>query len=100
MWGSHTSLAVVGASRDLQSFILHSASGQKPDILKAGFLSMNSRFKFWVVSTSTCLVLLLLFGAVHGRSANPDETYRHLSVYTQLLTKIKQDYVQEPYMNG
>src|SRR5260370_24748676 len=61
---------------------------------------MNSRFKFWVVSSSTCLVLLLLFGAVHGRSANPDETYRHLAVYTEVLQKIKADYVEEPDMKG
>src|SRR5258708_3141343 len=61
---------------------------------------MNSRFKFWVVSSSTCLVLLLLFGAVHARSANPDDTYRHLAVYTEVLNKIKADYVEEPDMKG
>ncbi len=61
---------------------------------------MNSRFKFWVVSSSTCLVLLLLLGAVHGRSANPEDTYRHLAVYTEVLQHIKADYVEEPDMKG
>src|SRR5579884_570204 len=61
---------------------------------------MNSRFKFWVVSSSTCLVLLLLLGAVHGRSANPEDTYRHLAVYTEVLQHIKSDYVEEPDMKG
>lgn len=61
---------------------------------------MNSRFKFVVVSSSTCLVLLLLLGAVHGRSANPEDTYRHLAVYTEVLQHIKADYVEEPDMKS
>src|SRR5258708_20044144 len=61
---------------------------------------MNSRLKFWVVSSSTCLVLLLLLGAVRGRSPNPEETYRHLAVYTEVLQHIKADYVEEPDMKG
>ncbi len=61
---------------------------------------MNSRCKFWVVSSSTCLVLVLLLGAVHGRSANPEDTYRHLAVYTEVLQHIKADYVEEPDMKG
>src|ERR1700730_2317748 len=63
-------------------------------------LFMNSRLKFWVVSSSTCLVLLLLLGAVRGRSANPEDTYRHLAVYTEVLQHIKADYVEEPDMKG
>jgi len=61
---------------------------------------MNSRVKFMVVSSSTCLVILLLLGAVHGRSANPEDTYRHLAVYTEVLQHIKADYVEEPDMKG
>jgi len=61
---------------------------------------MNSRMKFWVVSSSTCLVLLLLLGAVRGRSANPEDTYRHLAVYTEVLQHIKAEYVEEPDMKG
>ncbi len=61
---------------------------------------MNSRLKIVVVSTSTCVVLLLLLGAVHGRSASPEDTYRHLAVYTEVLQHIKTDYVEEPDMKG
>ena len=57
---------------------------------------MNSRFKFAVITFSTCLVVMLLWGTVVGRSASPDETYRHLGVYTEVLSKIKSDYVEEP----
>ncbi len=58
---------------------------------------MNSRLKYLVVMMSTCLVALLLFGAVsNGNSTTPDDQYRHLGVYTEVLSKIKSDYVEEP----
>lgn len=63
-------------------------------------LSMNTRFKFVVVSTSSCLVVLLLLGAMRGRSASPEDTYRHLAVYTEVLSRIKSDYVEEPDMKS
>ena len=61
---------------------------------------MNRRFKFAVVSTSSCLVALMLFGAVRGRSASPEDTYRHLAVFTEVLSRIKSDYVEEPDMKN
>src|SRR5688572_16971785 len=57
---------------------------------------MNSRFKLVVVSSSTVLVVLLLLGAAMGRSASPDDAYRHLAVYTEVLSRIKSEYVEEP----
>src|SRR5688572_21272330 len=61
---------------------------------------MNSRFKLVVVTSSTCLVVLLLLGAVMGKSASPDDAYRHLSVYTEVLSRIKSEYVEEPDMKS
>jgi carboxyl-terminal processing protease len=61
---------------------------------------MISRIKLFVVSTSTCLVFVLLFGAMRGRSASPEDTYRHLAVYTEVLSRIKSDYVEEPDMKS
>ncbi|MGH9662812.1 MAG: S41 family peptidase, partial [Bryobacteraceae bacterium] len=61
---------------------------------------MNSRFKFVVVTSSTCLVIILLLGAMRGRSASPEDAYRHLAVYTEVLSRIKSDYVEEPDMKG
>jgi carboxyl-terminal processing protease len=61
---------------------------------------MNSRFKIVVVSASSFLVALLLIGAVHGRSAPPEDTYQHLKVYTEVLSAIKNEYVEEPDMKG
>jgi len=59
---------------------------------------MNSRFKYLIVTMSTLLVAFLLFGAVSSgnSSSNSDEQYRHLGVYTEVLSKIKSDYVEEP----
>jgi carboxyl-terminal processing protease len=62
---------------------------------------MNGRFKFAVVASSTCLVILLLFGAVRGRGAPAgDQPYTQLGVYTDVLSHIKQDYVEEPDMKA
>ena len=62
---------------------------------------MNGRFKFAVVASSTCLVILLLFGAVRGRGAPAgDQPYTQLGVYTDVLSHIKADYVEEPDMKA
>jgi len=61
---------------------------------------MNSRMKYSVVMSSTVLVVLLLVGAVLGRGAAPDSTYHHLSVYTDVLSRIKSEYVEEPDMKS
>ncbi|RPI09766.1 MAG: carboxyl-terminal protease [Acidobacteriales bacterium] len=58
---------------------------------------MNPRFRFLVVSTSVCLLVLLLVGAHLGRSASTsDGAYRHMAVFTEVLSRIKSDYVEEP----
>ncbi len=62
---------------------------------------MNSRAKFLVVVTSTCLAALLLLGAVMGKSTNaPDDAYRQMAVFTEVLARIKSEYVEEPDMKS
>jgi carboxyl-terminal processing protease len=61
---------------------------------------MNRRFQFAIVASSTCVVALLLFGAVHGSSAATDNPYNHLGVYSEVLSRIKADYVEEPDMKA
>jgi carboxyl-terminal processing protease len=62
---------------------------------------MSSRIKYFVVSGSTCLTLLLLLGSVLGRSAsNPDDTYKHLGVFSDVVAHIKSEYVEEPDMKS
>ena len=57
---------------------------------------MTRRFQYAVVASSTCLVLLLVFGAVTAHSAPADEPYTQLGVFSDVLTKIKVEYVEEP----
>src|SRR5690242_5812371 len=57
---------------------------------------MNRRFQFAVVGSSACVVALLLFGAVRGRSASPDAPYTHLGVYEEVLSRIQTQYVEDP----
>src|SRR5258708_28101988 len=61
---------------------------------------MDSRVKFFVVFASTSLAALLLVGAVIGKSASPDGPYHHLAVYTEVLSRIKSEYVEEPDMKS
>ena len=56
--------------------------------------------KFLVVMGSTCMVLLLLLGSVMGKSSNPNGAYPHLGVYTEVLSRIKSEYVEEPDMKS
>src|SRR3954452_42165 len=57
---------------------------------------MNSKFKWTIVGSSTCIVMLLLLGAKSARSVAPDDVYGHLKVYTEVLERIKLEYVEEP----
>src|SRR5271157_1917965 len=61
---------------------------------------MNRFLKYLVVTVSTCLVALLLAGAATSRATAPEDTYRHLAVYTEVLSRIKSDYVEEPDMKN
>jgi carboxyl-terminal processing protease len=57
---------------------------------------MNNRLKYLLVTCSTSLVVLLLLGAAMGNGADPEEPYRHLGVFSEVLSRIKSDYVEEP----
>jgi len=71
---------------------------------------MSSRTKFVVVMSSTCLVALLLLGAVVSKGAPAEgespavvadnNVYKHLEVYSEVLSRIKSEYVEEPNMSS
>lgn len=57
--------------------------------------------------SSTCLVALLLLGGVVSKGAPADATvsadgsvYKHLAVYSEVLSRIKSEYVEEPDMSS
>ena len=57
---------------------------------------MGSRFKFSVICSSFLITILLVVGAVLGKSEEQEGAYRPLAVYTEILARIKSDYVEEP----
>lgn len=57
---------------------------------------MGSRFKFSIICTSFLITILLVVGAVLGKSEEQEGAYRPLAVYTEILARIKSDYVEEP----
>src|SRR6516225_1036688 len=61
---------------------------------------MSSRTKYFVVSTSTCLTVLLLIGTVLGKGASQDETLKHIGVFSDVVAHIKSEYVEEPDMKS
>ena len=61
---------------------------------------MNNRFKWTVLGSSSCVVFFLLLGARNGRAVAADDVYGHLKVYTEVLERIKMEYVEEPDMKS
>jgi carboxyl-terminal processing protease len=61
---------------------------------------MTKRFKWTIVGTSTLVVAFLLVSAKNGRAVAADDVYGHLKVYSEVLGKIKTDYVEEPDMKS
>jgi carboxyl-terminal processing protease len=63
---------------------------------------MNRRFQLAVVTGSAVLAAFLLVGAVLGQAPEtaPSDPYRHIGVYTEVFSKIKSDYVEDPDMKN
>lgn len=62
---------------------------------------MNSRWKYLVVSASTCLAILFLVGSVLGQSASTQEdTLKHIGVFSEVVARIQSEYVEEPDMRS
>jgi carboxyl-terminal processing protease len=61
---------------------------------------MSSRLKYLVVSSSTLLTLVLLLGSVVSHGASTDDTYKHIGVFTDVVSRIKTEYVEEPDMKS
>ena len=61
---------------------------------------MNRKLQFIITVFSLGLVGVLLLGAVNKSASSPEETYRHIGVFTEVLSKIKSEYVEEPDMKN
>lgn len=59
---------------------------------------MSSRFRYVLIAVSVLVVAYVVIGGVwgEGSSSNNDQTYRDLGVYSEVLSRIKSDYVTQP----
>ncbi len=58
---------------------------------------MTSRIRWALISVSSFLVFYIVIGGVLGKNdSTPEKAYRDLGVYSEVLSRIKQDYVTEP----
>ena len=58
---------------------------------------MTNRIRGILISVSLIVIFYLVVGAVLGKNEDPSEkTYRDLGVYSEVLNRIKQEYVTEP----
>jgi carboxyl-terminal processing protease len=59
---------------------------------------MNRFARYAIIASSVAIISWVGFGKVLGHSAN-DKSYKSLTVYSEVLQKIQQDYVDEPNMH-
>jgi len=58
---------------------------------------MSKRIRLFLVSISGLLVFYIVVGGLLGRgNSSDDKTYRNLGVYSEVLSRVSQDYVTEP----
>jgi carboxyl-terminal processing protease len=58
---------------------------------------MTNRIRITLISISCLLVSYIVVGGLLGKNnSNTEKTYRDLGVYSEVLSRIKQDYVTEP----
>src|ERR1051325_274371 len=59
-------------------------------------LSMSRTLKVAVLSVSMAIVLFTIAGGLRVRAASDDGAYRQLGVYSEVLSRIRSEYVEEP----
>lgn len=57
---------------------------------------MSKTLKIAVLSISVVVVLFAVFGGLGVKAASDDGAYRQIGVYTEVLTRIRTEYVEEP----
>jgi carboxyl-terminal processing protease len=62
---------------------------------------MSTKLKVTVIASSLAILLFTIVGGfVSVRASSNDGAYRQLSVYSEVLSKIRQEYVEEPNIAG
>src|ERR1700678_2177052 len=62
---------------------------------------MSTKLKITVISSSLVILLFTIIGGlVNVRASSNDGAYRQLSVYSEVLSRIRLEYVEEPNIAG
>src|SRR5919202_5158065 len=61
---------------------------------------MNKRLKIGVLCASLVLVLIIFAGTFGVHAASNDGAYRQLGVYSEVLQRVRSEYVEEPNFNA
>jgi len=62
---------------------------------------MSTKLKVTILASSLAILLFTFVGGfVHVRASSNDGAYRQLSVYSEVLSRIRGDYVEEPNISG
>src|SRR4051812_21887555 len=61
---------------------------------------MNGKLKLGVVSVSILTLLLIVAGVFGVHAANNEGAYRQLGVYSEVLQRVRSEYVEEPNFNA
>ena len=57
---------------------------------------MNSKSKYGILLISSVLVIYAIIGGVLGRVSAQNGSYQQLTIFTEVLSRIQNDYVDEP----
>ena len=57
---------------------------------------MNSKSKYAILLISSVLVVYAIIGGMLGRVSAQNGSYQQLSIFTEVLSRIQNDYVDEP----
>src|SRR6266446_5261173 len=62
---------------------------------------MSTKLKVTVIASSLAILLFTIVGGfVNVRASSNDGAYRQLSVYSEVLSRIRLEYVEEPNISG
>ena len=61
---------------------------------------MNSKSKYAILLISSVLVIYAIIGGMLGRVSAQNGSYQQLSIFTEVLSRIQNDYVDDPNLKN
>lgn len=70
---------------------------QEPDSLPGRKISMSNKLKAAILIPSAAILLFMVVGGMDGvRASSNDGAYRQLQVYSEVLSRVRTEYVEDP----